>query len=126
MALPISVAENVLQIQINMLAWALGAGKEATHAKLTDYYGTDKEDIYEWCENVTRTVNANRWQDERIHVLVGVYLKEVAADFYEENRGTFTQWTGGVTSSNLKKGLIKRFASAATKDTWYADYLNCN
>ena len=59
-------------------------------------------------------------------MLVGAHLKGAAADFYEENRGTFTQWTGGVASFNLKKGFIKRFASAATKDTWYADYLNCN
>ncbi len=29
-------------------------------------------------------------------------------------------------SSNLKEGFIKRFTLAATKDTWYANYLNCN
>jgi len=46
-ALPTPVIRNVLQTQINMLAWALGAGREANHIKLTDYYNTDKEDIYE-------------------------------------------------------------------------------
>ncbi len=30
-----------------MLTWALEAGREANHAKLIDYYSTDKEDIYE-------------------------------------------------------------------------------
>ncbi len=59
-------------------------------------------------------------------MLVGAHLKGAAADFYKENRGTFLQWTGGVAGSNLKEGLIERFTSAATKDTWYADYLNCN
>ena len=63
MALLEIVAGNVLQTQINMLAQALGVGREVNHVKLTDYYGTDKEDIYEWCENIMRTVNANRWQD---------------------------------------------------------------
>jgi len=50
-------------------------------------------------------------------VLVGAHLKGAAADFYEKNRGTFLQWTGGVIGSNFKKGLIERFASAATKNT---------
>ncbi len=50
-------------------------------------------------------------------MLVGAHLKGAATDFYKENRGTFTQWTGGVAKSNLKKGLIEKFASAATKDT---------
>ncbi len=59
-------------------------------------------------------------------MLVGAHLKGATTDFYEKNRGTFTQWTGGVVSSNLKEGLIERFALAATKDTWYVDYLNCN
>jgi len=59
-------------------------------------------------------------------MLVGAYLKGAAADFYEENREIFLQWTGGANSTNLKKELIERFASAVTKDTWYADYLNCN
>jgi len=59
-------------------------------------------------------------------VLIGAHLKGVTADFYKENRGTFTQWIGGANDTNLKEGLIERFASAATKNTWYVDYLNCN
>ena len=47
MALPAPVVGNVFQTQINTLTWALGAGRETNHAKLTDYYDTDKEDIYE-------------------------------------------------------------------------------
>ncbi len=47
MALSAPVAGNVLQTQINTLAWALRARREVNHAKLTDYYGTDKKDIYE-------------------------------------------------------------------------------
>ena len=126
MALPTLVVGNELQTQVNTLTQALRAGKEANHVKLTDYYSTDKEDIYEQCENVTRMVDVNRWQARQIHVLVGAHLKEAVTDFYEENRETFTQQTGGTQDSNLKEGLIERFASVATKDTWYADYLNCN
>ena len=69
----------------------LGAGREANHAKLTDYYSTNKKDIYEQCENVTRAVDANRQQDGQIHMLIEAHLKGAIADFYEENRGTFTQ-----------------------------------
>ncbi len=47
MILPVSVIGNELQTQVNTLAWALGAGREANYMKLTDYYGTDKKDIYE-------------------------------------------------------------------------------
>ncbi|SRR6266498_4176890 len=47
MTLSAPVAGNVLQTQINMLVWALGMGRKANHIKLTDYYSTDKEDIYE-------------------------------------------------------------------------------
>ena len=90
MALLTPVAGNVLQTQINMLAWVLKAGRKANHAKLIDYYGTNKEDIYEQYKNVTRTMDANRWQDGRIHVLVEAHLKGVIVDFYEENKGTFT------------------------------------
>ena len=53
-------------------------------------------------------------------------FKRAAADFYEENRRTFLQQTGGVASFNLKEGLIERFASVVIKNTQYADYLNCN
>ncbi len=63
MALPAPVLGNKLQIQVNTLVWTLEAGREANHAKLTDYYDTNKEDIYEQCENVTRVVDANRWQN---------------------------------------------------------------
>jgi len=59
-------------------------------------------------------------------VLIGVHLKGAIVDFYEENRGIFTQWTGGANSTNFKEGLIERFALAITKDTWYVNYLNCN
>jgi len=59
-------------------------------------------------------------------VLVEAYLKRAAIDFYEENRGIFTQWTGRIASFNFKERLIKKFTSTATKDTWYVDYLNCN
>ena len=85
MALLASIVRNELQTQVNTFAWALEAEKEANHVKLTDYYGIDKEDIYEQCENVARAVDANRWQVVRIYVLVGVYLKGAAADFYKKN-----------------------------------------
>ncbi len=90
-ALLVLVAEDAMQTQINTLTWALGTERENNYVKLTDYYGTDKEDIYEWYENITRTVNTNKWQATWIHMLVGAYLKEAATDFYKKNRGTFTQ-----------------------------------
>ncbi len=44
MALPAPVVENVFQTQINT---PLGMGREANYIKLTDYYSTNKKDIYE-------------------------------------------------------------------------------
>ncbi len=59
-------------------------------------------------------------------MLVEIYLKGTATDFYKKNKAMFTQQIEGVAETNLKEGLIRRFTSAATKDTWYADYLNYN
>ncbi len=47
MVLPALVQENVLKIQINTFAWTLKVRRKDNHMKLTDYYGTDKKDIYE-------------------------------------------------------------------------------
>ncbi len=58
-------------------------------------------------------------------MIVAVYLREAATDYYEKIRANVNQWNGGNATNNLKDLLKERFASASTKDIWYGDYLNC-
>src|SRR6266542_606739 len=116
---------NAQQTVINTMAWMHTNAKEGTYARLSEYHGKSGEDVMVWCEEVDRVAVANNWRDARIHTIVAASLRGAAADYYEEQRGNITGWTGGNAANNLKDVLIERFASDSTKDVWYGDYLNC-
>ena len=107
------------------MAWMHTNAKEGTYARLSEYHGKSGEDVMAWCEEVERVVSANNWRDARVHTIVAAYLREAAADYYEEQRVNINGWAGGNAANNLKDLLIERFASDSTKDVWYGDYLNC-
>ena len=60
--------------------------RKDTYAKLSEYHGKSGEDVIAWCEEVERVAIANNWKDARIHMIVAAYLREVTADYYEEER----------------------------------------
>src|SRR6266540_2492353 len=107
---------NAQQTVINTMAWMHTNAKEGTYARLSEYHGKSEEDVMAWCEEVDRVASANNWRDARVHTIVAAYLRGAAADYYEEERGNITGWTGGNVTNNLKDLLIDRFASDSTKD----------
>ncbi len=56
---------------------------------------------------------------------MAAYLKEVAANYYEEECGNINGWVEGNAANNLKDLHIEWFISDSIKDVWYSDYLNC-
>ncbi len=99
--------------------------REGTYAKLSEYHGRSGEDVMAWCEEVERVAIANNWRNGQIHMIIAVYLKGVATDYYEEENVNITGWAGENAANNLKDLLITWFASDSSKDVWYSDYLNC-
>ncbi len=99
--------------------------RESIHAQLSEFYGKSEEDIMAWCEKVDRVATANNWRAGWIYTIVAAYLKEAATDYYEEESGNVTGWSGENVANNLKDLLIARFVSENIKNVWYDDYLNC-
>src|SRR6266508_4084299 len=99
--------------------------RKDTYAKLSEYHDKSGEDVMAWCEEIERVATANNWRATQVHIIIAAYLKEVIADYYEEERANVNGWAGGNAANNLKDLLIVRFASDSAKDVWYGDYLNC-
>jgi len=55
---------------------------------------------------VDRVSAANNWKAARVHTIVAAYLREAAADYYEEESPNVTSWTGGNAANNLKDLFI--------------------
>jgi len=92
--------------------------REGTYAKLSEYHNKSGEDVIVWCKEVERVAIANNWRDTRIYTIAAAYLREAAADYYEEERLNINGWAGGNAANNLKDLLIGRFTSDSTKDVW--------
>jgi len=86
------------------------------HARLSEFYGKNEEDVTAWYEKVERVARVNNWEAGQIHTIVVAYLKEAAADYFEDESGNVTGWIGGNTTNNLKDLLIAWFASDSIKD----------
>src|SRR6266498_3148406 len=83
--------------------------REGTYAKLSEYHGRSGEDVMTWCEEVDRVAMANNWKDAQIHTIIAAYLREAAADYYEEKKININSWSGGNITNNLKDLLIAQF-----------------
>ncbi len=84
--------------------------REGTYVKLSEYHGKSREDVIVWYEEVKRVAIANNWKDTQVYTIIAAYLKEAAADYYEEESANITGWARGNAVNNLKDLLIVRFA----------------
>ena len=49
-----------------------------------DFYGKKNEDRAEWIQNYIRIIVANRWDDVRKLAIISLYLKGIAARWYDQ------------------------------------------
>ena len=80
--------------------------KKGSHARLSEYYGKSGKDVIEWTKKVRRVAIANNWRAAQIHMIIAAYLREVAADYYEEESVNITGWAGRNAANNLKDLLV--------------------
>ena len=88
------------------MAWMHTNAREGTLAKLSEYHGKSGEDVMAWCEEVDRVATANNWRDARIYTIVAAYLREAAADYYEEEKVNINGWVEGNAANNLRDLLV--------------------
>ncbi|CAG8799298.1 855_t:CDS:2 [Gigaspora margarita] len=60
--------------------------KESNHVKVKSFYGTEDENPFEWFDIFERAAEANNWPKNQQLKIASGYLKEMAADWYKENR----------------------------------------
>ena len=97
---------NGRQTVINTLAQAQTNAKEGIHARLSEYHGKSKEDVIAQCKEIERVAEANNWRVALIHTIIAAYLREAAADYYEEKHVNINAWADGNVANNLKDFLI--------------------
>src|SRR5439155_8297685 len=96
----------------NLNALQANVGEKVT-ARVNDFRGTDAEDPIEWLDAFVRASMVNRWTtDQRKCEVVGGFLKETAAAWFDNNRVTMNNnWVTTSSGGNNFVNLFKaRFA----------------
>ncbi|RIB30630.1 hypothetical protein C2G38_2152082 [Gigaspora rosea] len=66
--------------------------KENNLVKVKYFYGTDDKDPFEWLDDFEKVAKANNWTEERRVKIASGYLKEIAAEWYKENKEVIKYW----------------------------------
>ena len=77
--------------------------------KPTEFSGREIEDPNNWLERFNRIANANKWNYTRRFQIIGGYLTEVAAKWYDEIKPIVMAWKG---SFGFKAMFLEKFVSA--------------
>src|SRR5581483_6356928 len=127
---------NIPQVT-NNLTNAIGAlnaapPRELSIVKISDFYGKDSEDPYEWIDQFERAAEANRWQDGNNGRLVAIakgYFKDAAADWVRDataqgaNNRIVRWYNANHLQTSLKSRLIEKFASETKQNVWYQELM---
>src|ERR1044072_8597360 len=104
------------------------SGGEKTTIRIEPFRGTDNEDPIDWLKTFERAAAVNKWTTgERKNQVLGGYLKNAAADWYEENKGIFGNHfetgTGTGGNQNFYDMFKAQFANESKVNQWYHELL---
>jgi len=60
-------------------------------AKIREFSGRDNEEPMEWIKEFNRVAEANNWKNERRIVIAAVHLREIAMEWYEQDKRNIQQ-----------------------------------
>ncbi len=80
----------------------------------TKFFGEPGEDIEKWLKSFDRISKANNWPEKRQRDILPAFLRERAAEFYDELEGD-------LSLEDLKKEMTKHFLPKEARRFYYAD-----
>ncbi len=102
-----------VNLGINHVKW------ESNHVKSTEFRRIETENSNEWLEWYNRIAEANKWSEHRRFQIIGGYLVEVIARWYDEIKTFIISWR------YFQHVFLIKFALPARKNTWYLKYKSC-
>eukprot|EP00794_Sanderia_malayensis_P013535 gene13535-biopygen10802 len=85
-----------------------------TVVQLSKFFGEPGEDVEKWLKSFERVTKANNWSPRRQRDIIPAFLREPAAEFYDELHDD-------TDLDDLKTALIQQFMPKEARRFYYAD-----
>ncbi len=96
--------------------------------KVREFYGRDNEDPHEWCAEFEKACAANGWAGNANNVrrrdIAASYLRENAAEWYEEDQANIAQWHTDGQNDNFRERFKSYFSPQSKQIQWQVELTN--
>ena len=103
-----NVQQNICENFIRELR-KLSKEKIENIVKVREFYGRDEENPVEWIEEFNRIADANNWKNDRKLLIAAAYLRETAAEWYEDDKENILQWDKMGKNDSFEERFIEKF-----------------
>ena len=87
-------------------------------AKIREFSGRDNEEPTEWIKEFNRVAEANNWKNERRIVIAAVHLREIAMEWYEQDKRNIQRWNTQGNNDSFEERFVERFTTIMRKNKW--------
>ena len=97
-------------------------------ARIEDFYGRDDEDPIRWLKDFEKVAKRYKWDNAENRIAIaGTYMKDAAADWFDERMTGVTHWEtgeGAGNNTNFTDRFKTQFCNDARTNNWYHDLVN--